>query len=141
MISHIRKVSASKYVNQIPESLLQAECELSSFSNDEIDAAFDYAKGLVAEEKQTFITAAEVRCYLEKSDRLRVDRALFQLSDFALTTVNHLQKIEAELRPARSDLDLAHSRITAMESSKFWRLRRHWFRVKRALHLPGWDRE
>jgi hypothetical protein len=51
MISHIRKVSASKYVNQIPESLLQAECELSSFSNDEIDAAFDYAKRLVAEEK------------------------------------------------------------------------------------------
>jgi hypothetical protein len=141
MMSHIRKVSASKYVNRIPESLLQAECELSSFPNDEINAAFDYAKRLLGEEKQTFITAAEVRCYLEKSDRPRVDRALFQLSDFALTTVNHLQKIEAELPPARSDLDLAHSRITAMESSKFWRLRRHWFRVKRALHLPGWDRE
>ena len=83
-----------------------------------------------------------------KSDRPRVDRALFQLSDFALRTVNHLQKIEAEFRAvrddlshARSDLDLARCRITAMESSKFWRLRRHWFRVKRALHLPGWDRE
>jgi hypothetical protein len=141
MMSHTRKVSASKYVNRIPESLLQAECELSSFPNDEINAAFDYAKRLVGEEKQTFIAAAEVRCHSEKSDRPRVDRALFQLSDFALRTVNHIQKIEAELRPARSDLDLAHSRIIAMESSKFWRLRRHWFRVKRALHLPGWDRE
>lgn len=134
-----------KYVKQIPESLLQTEYKLSSFSDDEIDAAFEYAKGLVAKEKQTFIAAAEVRCYLEKSDRPRVDRALLQLSDFALTTVNHLKKIETDLRAARDDLrsglDLARSRITAMESSKFWRLRRHWFRVKRALHLPGWDRE
>lgn len=71
-------------LKQIPESLLQAEYKLSSFSDDEIDAAFDYAKGLVAEEKQTFIAAAELRCYLEKSDRPRVDRALLQLSDFAL---------------------------------------------------------
>lgn len=59
--------------------------------------------------------------------------------------MNHLKKIETDLRAAqddlRSGLDLARSRITAMESSKFWRLRRHWFRVKRALHLPGWDRE
>ena len=137
-----------KYVKQIPESLLQAEYKLSSFSNDEIDAAFDYAKGLVAEEKQTFIAAAELRCYLEKSDRPRVDRAFSRLSDFALRTVDHLQEVEADLRAvrddlsqARSDLDLARCRIIGMESSKFWKLRRHWFRVKRALHLPGWDRE
>jgi hypothetical protein len=137
-----------KYVKQIPESLLQAEYKLSSFSNDEIDAAFDYARGLAGEEKQTFIAAAELRCYLEKSNRSRVDRALFQLSDFARRTVGSLQEIEAELRPirddlcqARSDLNLARCRIAGMESSKFWKLRRHWFCVKRALHLPGWDRE
>jgi hypothetical protein len=145
MISHIRKVSASKYVNQIPESLLQAECELSSFSNDEIDAAFDYAKRLVAEEKQTSIAVAELRCYLEKSDRPRVDRALFQLSDFALRTVNHIQDIEAEVRDVRADLwqtrselDLARCRITGMESSKFSAASGS---VSSALHLPGWDRE
>ena len=132
-----------KYVKQIPESLLQAEYKLSSFSNDEIDAAFDYAKGLVAEEKQTFIAAAELRCHLEKNDRPRIDRAFFQLSDFALGTVNHLQKIEADLRPvrddlsqARSDLGLARCRIAGMESSKFWKLRRIWFRLLRGLHLP-----
>ena len=138
-----------KYVKQMPESLLQTEYDLSSFSNHEIDAAFEYAKGLVAEEKRTFIAAAELRCYLEKSDRGRVDRALFQLSDFALTTVNRLQAIETQLRAARetdlwqarSNLDLARNRITAMESSKFWKLRHQWFRVKRKLHLPGWKME
>ena len=135
-----------KYIKQIPESLLQANYELSSFSDDEIDAAFDYAKGLVAAEKQTFIAAAQIRGHLEKSYRPRVKRALFPLSDSALRTVNHLQKIDADLRAvrddlwrARSDLDLARSRITAMKSSKFWKLRRRWFRVKRALRLPGWD--
>jgi hypothetical protein len=59
-----------KYVKQIPESLRQAEYKLSSFPNDEIDAVFDYAKGFVAEEKQISIAAAELRCNLEKSDRL-----------------------------------------------------------------------
>jgi hypothetical protein len=44
-----------KYVKQIPESLLQAECELSSFSNDEIDAAFDYAKGLAAKRNRPLL--------------------------------------------------------------------------------------
>jgi hypothetical protein len=28
-------------------------------------------------------------------------------------------------------------RIGAMESSKFWKLRAGWFRVKRAIGLPG----
>ena len=53
------------------------------------------------QEKQTSIAVAELRCYLEKSDCPRVDRALFQLSDFALRTVNHIQEIEAEFRAVR----------------------------------------
>ena len=118
-----------KYTKQIPESLLQANYELSSFSDDEIEAAFDYAKGLVAEEKQTFIAAAKLRCHLEKSDRPRVERALFQLDA-------DLRAVRDDLWRARSGLDLARSRITAMESSKFWKLRRIWFRLLRGLHLP-----
>jgi hypothetical protein len=132
-------------LKQIPESRLQPEYKLSSFSGDEIGAAFDYAKGLVAGEKQTFIAAAELRCCREKGDRPRVDRAFFQLSDFALRTVNHLQEIEAEFRAvrddlsqARSDLDLARCRITGMENSKFFAASGS---VSSALHLPGWDRE
>jgi hypothetical protein len=31
---------------------------------------------------------------------------------------------------------LLHGRIAAMESSKFWKMRRLWFAVKRAVGLP-----
>jgi Methyltransferase domain len=37
----------------------------------------------------------------------------------------------------RDELELAKGRITAMESSKFWKLRTRWFRVKRAMGLAS----
>jgi len=48
-----------------------------------------------------------------------------------------LQSALTELNRASAEIDVIRKRITAMESSKFWRLRRAWFRAKRALHLPG----
>ena len=48
-----------------------------------------------------------------------------------------LQATHAALEQTRGDLHLARSRITAMETSKFWWLRRVWFRIKRALHIPA----
>jgi O-antigen biosynthesis protein len=52
-----------------------------------------------------------------------------------------LQEFQTQLQQTCADLNWARSRITAMESSKFWKLRHHWFRVKRKLHLPGWETE
>ena len=48
-----------------------------------------------------------------------------------------LQTLRAELEQLRAELDLVRGHITAMESSKFWRLRRAWFRLKRVLSLPA----
>jgi hypothetical protein len=134
-----------KYIKQIPESLLRANYELSSFSDDEIDAAFDYAKGLVAAENRPLLRRPSSAAIWRKATAPRVERALFQLSDFARRTVNHIQKIEAEfwaarddLSRARSDLDLARCRIRGIESSKFTAASGS---VSSALHLPGWDRE
>jgi len=33
-------------------------------------------------------------------------------------------------------VDQARSRVTAMETSKFWKLRKAWFKVKRRIGLP-----
>jgi hypothetical protein len=41
------------------------------------------------------------------------------------------------LEQTRLDLDLARGRIAAMESSKFWKLRRAWFQLKRAVGAAG----
>ncbi len=43
----------------------------------------------------------------------------------------------AEIHALRQQLAEATSRAAAMETSKFWRLRRHWFRVKRLVGLGG----
>jgi hypothetical protein len=48
-----------------------------------------------------------------------------------------LQAARVELERMRTELGLARARITAMESSKFWALRRAWLRLKRALHLSA----
>jgi hypothetical protein len=159
---------AFNYVKQIPESLLQAHYDLSLYSNDEIDAAFEYSRRLVGKVKQLHIAMAKLRCCFQKGDRFHVDLAFIELSelvdllytegvkldelkqenDSLRAEAKVLRGIEAkfhnaraDLSKARSDFDLVRSRISAMESSKFWKLRHHWFRVKRALHLPGWETE
>ncbi len=43
----------------------------------------------------------------------------------------------ADVEEVRAELSLARGRIAAMESTKFWRLRRAWFRLKRTLRLPA----
>ena len=40
------------------------------------------------------------------------------------------EKLEQQLREAQS-------RIEAMESSKFWKLRRYWFQIKKAIGIPS----
>jgi glycosyltransferase involved in cell wall biosynthesis len=42
-----------------------------------------------------------------------------------------------ELERARAEVDRLRGRIEAMESTKFWKLRRLWFRVRRAIGLSG----
>ena len=75
-------------------------------------------------------------------DQLLLSRHVDQALLKEISAMNRLQKIEPDLRAvrddlahARSDLDLARCRITGMESSKFWKLRRIWFRFQRALGL------
>jgi len=55
-----------------------------------------------------------------------------------------LQGVRAELTKAKSDLSLtqdqliqARNRIEAMETSKFWMLRKSWFKLKKQLNLPS----
>lgn len=47
-----------------------------------------------------------------------------------------LQQLQAQLNQAQQEVKLAQARISAMESSKFWHLRKGWFQVKRKLGLP-----
>lgn len=55
-----------------------------------------------------------------------------------------LQALKEKLRRARANvkqkkeaLEQAQDRVAAMETSKFWKLRKAWFRIRRILLLPG----
>ena len=52
-------------------------------------------------------------------------------------SVNELYKMEVKLKQTESQLNQTKMRITAMETSKFWKFRKYWFKVKRALRIPG----
>jgi hypothetical protein len=48
-----------------------------------------------------------------------------------------LAEVEPELSALRSEVGFLRGGITAMESSKFWKLRRLWFRFKRAAGMSA----
>jgi hypothetical protein len=48
-------------------------------------------------------------------------------------------RFQEEWRQSQAQLQQAHDRISAMETSKFWQLRSAWFRVKRKLRLSNED--
>ncbi|MCU0524736.1 MAG: class I SAM-dependent methyltransferase [Elainella sp. Prado103] len=45
------------------------------------------------------------------------------------------QRLRRELQKSREELDVLRNRITAMETSKFWKLRKMWFYFKQSLKL------
>jgi hypothetical protein len=53
-----------------------------------------------------------------------------------LAALRPLHEARALLDQTQADLRQARTRIAAMESSRFWKLRRVWFRVKRSLGIP-----
>jgi chromosome segregation ATPase len=58
-------------------------------------------------------------------------------------TRSKLQQVKEQLKQSREQLKKAQDetehlqgKMTAMETSKFWKLRQSWFGVKRTLRLP-----
>jgi hypothetical protein len=67
---------------------------------------------------------------LEEARQAREDHAT---REEALQAV--LERASTELKQNREEARQARARITSMESSKFWKLRRIWFRLKRCVGL------
>jgi O-antigen biosynthesis protein len=50
---------------------------------------------------------------------------------------HQLGQVSHELAQAKRELHQAKSRVTAMETSKFWRMRKSWFKLKKAVGMQG----
>ncbi len=71
----------------------------------------------------------ELNVAIERIQTMMQDRKLPTMSSFAYHSV------QTRLQQTQIELQHAQQRIAAMESSKFWLIRKHWLKLKRALGL------
>jgi hypothetical protein len=145
MISDTRRVCASSILSRSPNLFFGPTMSCRPSRMMRLTQPLTTQRASWPQRNRPLLRRPSSAAIWRKATAPRVERALFQLSDFARRTVNHIQKIEAEfwaarddLSRARSDLDLARCRIRGIESSKFTAASGS---VSSALHLPGWDRE
>jgi 2-polyprenyl-3-methyl-5-hydroxy-6-metoxy-1,4-benzoquinol methylase len=84
--------------------------------------------------KQNLIDILEekVKILEERHGQLLRDKTYLEsVANTYINPIAHTQQALAE----------AQARITAMETSKFWQIRKSWFQIKRSLNLPGADQE
>jgi Methyltransferase domain len=77
--------------------------------------------------------------WLQKYNKVRFPLSLNQPNPQKLKA--RLHQTKAELNKTRSELERVKNRLSAMESSKFWRLRTAWFTLKQKLGLTDSRRD
>lgn len=75
--------------------------------------------------------AASLAAQQAEIDRLRQTLDSFRLHLEALSAAATTAAEDSRLEPLQQELALAQSQISAMKSSKFWKLRGHWISLKR----------
>jgi uncharacterized coiled-coil DUF342 family protein len=59
-----------------------------------------------------------------------------QLQEKLLNRKTRIEHLRSRLDATQQELDQARSQIAAMETSKFWKARTGWFKLKQILGLP-----
>jgi SAM-dependent methyltransferase len=87
-------------------------------------------------QRQTVISAPLINDIVENypdSEIPALAIAPKEQENIALKT--ELERVQAQFQETQAELERSQARIAAMESSKFWQLRKAWFRLKRAVGL------
>ncbi len=91
---------------------------------------------LVMAVQQLINELAKTQSALQQA-RLEVQQVQVQANAQLHQANAQLYQANAQLHQAQTEAVRSQQRITAMETSKFWQLRKAWFRFKRALGIPG----
>lgn len=85
---------------------------------------------LFVEAQKLLLSEAVSRIVVAKRQRLR------QLLQSRAQARLELEVLQTQLQPRQTELEQAQNTIAGIESSKFWKLRKLWFKVKKLLRLP-----
>ncbi|NEP59973.1 MAG: class I SAM-dependent methyltransferase [Symploca sp. SIO2G7] len=91
------------------------------------------------ERSQTQLQQTQSQLQQTQSQLQQTQSQLQQTQSQLQQTQSQLQQTQSQLQQTQSQLQQAQATITGMESSKFWKLRKGWFRLKQSLGLKGDD--
>ena len=89
------------------------------------------------EQTETELAAAMRQLEQTQAQLLSTHQKLGQTENKLASVEVQLEQTQIQLACTQGEKERSQSRIMAMESSKFWKLRAEWFRVKRAMGLAG----
>ncbi len=72
-----------------------------------------------------------------ETEASRLKKVLASAGEDNARLADGMARLQAELHDTNDLLGLARGRIEAMESTTFWKMRRVWFQLKRAVGIPG----
>ncbi|MEG4070574.1 methyltransferase [Microcoleus sp. Pol11C2] len=89
------------------------------------------------EQKQSKLMITETKLEETQTELVLAQTQLEHTQNHLLSVQMQLEKTENQLINLKQELEQAKCRVLAMESSKFWKIRSAWFKVRRKLGLAG----
>jgi SAM-dependent methyltransferase len=112
-----------KFLNTIPRSMLVVK------SVERLDSQLNYT--------QSQLQQIQGNLEQTQSQLQQTQSQLQQTQSQLQQTQSQLQQTQSQLQQTQDDLERSHTTILAMESSKFWKLRKAWFQLKQGISFKG----
>ena len=89
------------------------------------------------EQSQNKLMITQTELQETQTQLISAHTQLEQTQNQLISVQTQLEKTENQLINLKQELEKAQNRVLAMETSKFWKLRSTWFKVRRKLGLAG----
>jgi len=95
------------------------------------------AAKIEGEQSQSKLMITQTELQQTKSQLISAHTELEQTQTQLISVQTQLEKTENQLTNLKQELEKVQNRVLAMETSKFWKLRSTWFKIRRKLGLAG----
>jgi glycosyltransferase involved in cell wall biosynthesis len=125
---------SQNHIQHLQSELKNAQFGLAYYQNEfiRLQSQHSQLQGVLAYTQSQFLqTQSEVQS---------LQQSLLQQSSASQTRISdlkeRLQKKRQQVQYKKIEIEAYQAQVTAMETSKFWKLRKGWFKLKRSLGLP-----